>query len=159
MLLFASRDQLRGMLETNHHIRTEDTDDRWEEYHEFQAMIEAELIVLCVSKAARGEAEKLQGEMVVAHDRYLEEFEGLSRISARWLGRLEKSFQFLLLCQSMLQSLIILMLGRNGFIFFGAVGAPLDPYQKPIPNPDPNPSLNPNSSPGPNPNPNPSPIS
>eukprot|EP00964_Phaeocystis_antarctica_P088784 scaffold56523_cov28-Phaeocystis_antarctica.AAC.2 len=57
----------------------------------------------------------------------------------------------------MLQSLIILMLGRNGFIFFGAVGAPLDPYQKPIPNPDPNPSLNPNPSPGPNPNPNPNP--
>ena len=122
MLLFASRDQLRGMLETNHHIRTEDTNDRWEEYREFQAMIEAELIVLCLSKASRGEAEKLQGEMVVAHDRYLDEFEDLSQISARWLGRLEKSFQFLLLCQSMLQSLIILMLGRNAFIFFGPVG-------------------------------------
>ena len=122
MLLFAARDQLRGMLEANHHIRTEDSTGRWEEYGEFQAMIEAELTVLCLSKQGRGEAEKLQGEMVVAHGLYLEEFEELSRISARRLGQLEKGFQFLLLCQSMLQSLIILMLGRNALIFFGAVG-------------------------------------
>ena len=122
LLLFVARDQLRGMLEANHHIRTEDTTDRWEEYVEFQAQVEAELSVLCLSERGRNEAERLNEEMVVAHELYHEEFEELSQVSARRLRRLEKGFQFVLLCQSMLQSLIILMLGRNAFMFFGGVG-------------------------------------
>ena len=52
VLLFVARDQLRGMLVANHHIRTEDTTDRWEEYTEFQAQVEAELSVLCLSQRA-----------------------------------------------------------------------------------------------------------
>ena len=122
LLLFVARDQLRGMLVANHHIRTEDTTDRWEEYVEFQAQVEAELSVLCLSQRGRNEAERIEEEMQMAHDLYHDEFEELSHLSARRHRRLEKGFKFLLLCQSMLQSLIILMLGRNAFIFFGAVG-------------------------------------
>ena len=122
LLLFVARDQLRGMLVANHHIRTEDTTDRWEEYVEFQAQVEAELSVLCLSQRGRNEAERIEEEMQMAHDLYHDEFEELSHLSARRHRRLEKGFKFLLLCQSMLQSLIILMLGRNAFIFFGTVG-------------------------------------
>ena len=122
VLLFVARDQLRGMLVANHHIRTEDTTDRWEEYVEFQAQVEAELSVLCLSQRGRNQAERIEEEMQIAHDLYHDEVKELQHLNERRHRRLEKGFQFLLLCQSMLQSLIILMLGRNAFIFFGAVG-------------------------------------
>ena len=44
------------MMESGHHIRTSEEDDRWEEYNEHQAMIEAELAALhlaMISKVRR----------------------------------------------------------------------------------------------------------
>ena len=59
----AAKANLGRMLEQNHHIRTSEEGDRWEEYDEHQAILESELRALQLALKDKKEATKVNSEM------------------------------------------------------------------------------------------------
>ena len=114
----AAKANLGRMLEQNHHIRTSEEGDRWEEYDEHQAILESELRALQLALKDKKEATKVNSEMTRAKEMYFDEVEAIDKESAERLSTLETLFQMVLLLQSMLQSLIILMLMRNCIVLW-----------------------------------------
>jgi hypothetical protein len=118
LLLMMAKANLGRMLEQNHHIRTSEEGDRWEEYDEHQAILESELRALNLAVKNKKEATEINGEMTRAKEMYWDEVQEIDKESAERLETLETFFQMVLLLQSMLQSLILLMLARNCIVLF-----------------------------------------
>ena len=118
-LLIVAKANLGRMTEKNHHIRTAEDGDRWEEYDEHLAIHESELRALNLALSDKKEGEKINGEMTKAYEMFEGEVKEMNESNKVRLDRLEAAFQTMMLLQSMLQSLIMLMLGRNCVVLFG----------------------------------------
>ena len=119
VLLILAKDNLAKMTEKNHHIRTEMEGDRWEEYDEHHAILESELRALMLALAQKDEAKRINEEMQKAYAMYEAEVTQMNGENKARLDKLEAAFQTFMLLQSMLQSLILMMLMRNCVVLFG----------------------------------------
>ena len=69
-LLIVAKANLGRMTEKNHHIRTAEDGDRWEEYDEHLAIHESELRALNLALSDKKEGEKINGEMTKAYEMF-----------------------------------------------------------------------------------------
>ena len=78
----AAKANLGRMLEQNHHIRTSEEGDRWEEYDEHQAILESELRALQLALKDKKGATDINGEMTRAKEMYFDEVEAIDEMTA-----------------------------------------------------------------------------